>query len=253
MHGAALLLAVAGCGRELTREQQVLLTSAESSFERAWYDAAINDASRFLAQVDSRPEMARALYVRGMSYAQNGKRDQAYTDLQNATRVPGDEDTVWRAYVVLGTLSFEEQRWERAGEFLRAAAQRMPAAPPKDTVLWRLGVCYERTGQWSAARTTQAQLAREFPASPHAPSVQRRKALQPSHFSVQCGVFNGEANAERLKALLLGHGLPAFIEPEPYDRGRRYVVLVGRFGTREEAELELGRVRQHVRDAILWP
>jgi len=246
------MLVLAGCGG-LTEQQRAWLAEGRQAFEQRQYTRAIRQLSQFLDNVQGKPETAEALYVRGMSHARSGQRAQAYGDLRRCVGVSANPDVGWRAQVVLGTLNFEDERWDAAGQAYGAAAKAMPSVPPMDAVLFRIGQCYERTGRWLEAQGSYRALADHFPVGAHAAAARRRIQLNADHFAVQCGVFSRRENADRLRTDLKAQGLEAYVRPEPRDQRTMYVVLVGRWASYAEARQQLAAARAHVRDAVLWP
>ncbi len=266
--GIGAMLVLSGCASGLTEQQRTWLTTGQEYYEREDYARAIDQLSRFLDEVREGPEVAQALYVRGVSNAQAGQRAPAYADLRRCVATPTDADVVWRAYVVLGTLHFEDGQWRQAAEHLRAGAERMPAtaeespavadrepaASPKDLVLYRLGLCYERTGRWDAARRLYHEVMTAFPTGSAAWDARRRYNRDAHHFAVQCGAFRTSANAETQRDNLQGKGLEAYVRQEVHGRTPLYLVLVGRYGAYDEALGQLAMIkREFVPDAILWP
>lgn len=252
-----LPLLAAGCAQGLTAQQRAVLDEGRAAYERQQYSRAIERLSDFVTQVKHQPEEAQAFYLRGMAYARSGQRDRAYSDFRSAIMVGRDTEAVWRSYTVLGTLYWEDERWHQAAQNLRAAADRMPDRPPKDTVLARLGMCYERTGRWADARGPFEEIRRKFPGSSHAELARRRLLLKPDHFSVQCGAFAQAANADMLRVNLARRNLPVSVRVEPRERANMHLVLVGRFATYEEARRQLERIRATAGDLapdpIIWP
>lgn len=231
------------------------LANGQAHYERKDWSRAIDHLSRFLNEVREGPEVGQALYLRGMSNAQAGRRAQAYADLRRCAARATDAEAEWRAYVVLGTLHFEDGQWEPAAQSLRAAAERMAAEPPKDAVLYRLGICRERTGRWRAAGQAFSEITRALPSSSYARMAYRRLQLNADHFAVQCGAFRERSNAETLRGNLQRKGLQAYVRREMRGRTAMYVVLVGRFAAYDEALRQLAMVKkeQFVPDAVLWP
>ncbi len=160
-------LCLAGCtGQQISARQRTLLVDGEDAYRRQQFTQASDTLTRFVTGVSPGQEgYEKALYLRGMSYAQSGRRTQAYRDLEACVRTGQEEEIVWKAYVSLGTLRFEDQQWPAAALAYRAAADRMPDEPPKDTVLYRLAVCYERSGQPAKARLPLREVIDKFPTS----------------------------------------------------------------------------------------
>jgi tetratricopeptide (TPR) repeat protein len=231
------------------------LEGGRQCYEREDYGGAIDQLSRFLSQVDQGPDVAQALYIRGMSHAQAGLRPAAYADLRRCVTLPTEQDVIWRSYTVLGTLRFEDQQWAEAARDLRAAVTRMPNASPKDTVLYKLGLCYERSGRWSEAQGCYRGITASFPRGSYASAARRRLQLNADHFAIQCGAFRERSNAETLSSNLEREGLLAYVRRELRGRTALYVVLVGRCATYDDALRQLAMVRQFeiAQDAVLWP
>ncbi len=245
-------LVLCGC-QGMTQQQRAWLTEGERSFDAGRYDEAIRSLTRFVGEAGDQPELGRALYVRGLAYARSQQREPARADLAQCVRVTEDREVRWRAYSVLGTLDYEDERWESAGRAYAAAVELAPAVPPTDTLLFRLGVCHERTGRWDAARAAFERVVREYPAGVMAEAAGRRVQIRAGHFAVQCGVFARETNANQQVLELERAGVSAYVKREPRHGVMMYVVLVGRYAEYEEALRELGRIKGHVPTAVLWP
>ena len=252
-----LCVGVGGCAQGLTKQQRMLLDEGQRQYDRHDYGRAADAMTRFLAQVREQPnvadDLARAYYVRGLANAQRGRRSAARADLVRAAGL-ATGDTAWRARVTLGTLDFEDGRWAEAAHSYETAAARMPPTPPKDLVLFRLGLCYERQGSWPRARRAFQELVGAFPNSALAAAARRRVGLGATGYAVQCGAFRTQANAERLQRKLAQQGLDAYVRSETHHGTPLYVVLVGHYRTYEQAVGYQRMIRQNfVPDAVVWP
>ncbi len=249
-----LLWTLGGCANGMTEQQRIWLSQGQDYYEREDYGRAIQQLDHFLREVSEGPEVARALYLRGMSNAQAGQRPQAYADLRRCAAVQTDTDVAWRAYFMLGTLHFDDEQWSLAAESFRAAAERMAAEPPKDCALYRLGLSHERMGRWQAALGVYADLVRTFTSGAYAPAARRRLELRADHFAVQCGAFRQRSNAESFQTELSSKALDAYIQKETRRRTAMYVVLVGRYAGYDDARAQLAMIKEHFAvDALLWP
>lgn len=169
-------LCLAGCtGQQISAQQRTLLEDGESAYRRQQFTQASDTLTRFVSGVSVGQEgYERAYYLRGMSYAQSGRRNQAYRDLETCVRTGQDPDVIWKAYVSLGTLRFADEQWPAAALAYRAAADRMPDAPPKDTVLYRLAISYERMGRPSQAELPLREVIEKFPDSASGRSARQK-------------------------------------------------------------------------------
>ncbi len=243
---------LAGC-TALTDRQRTLLVDGERAYRDKQYETAVQQLSTFLDEVRNRPEVARALYVRGMARALSGKRAWAQADLEKAARETTDPQLLWQPHAALGTLYFEDENWDAAARAFSQAIEHMPAAPPQDALLFRLGLCYERTGRWSAALAPYRRIVAQFPAGVYAEGAERRTLLGADHFAVQCGMFANMGNANDLVAQLRKQNLRTYVQTEPRKGGTYYTVLEGRYSSYREANQGLARVRGYVPQAVLWP
>jgi tetratricopeptide (TPR) repeat protein len=247
-----LLFALPGCEGP-AGNVQADLRAGEQAYRARDYGQAIGRTSAVVRAGRAGPELTRALYVRGMALALVGRRAEAYADLQRAVREGQDPELRWQAHGALGVLYFEDEQWGAAARVFQDAIDRMPAAPPLDAYLWRLGLCHERQGRWSTATSTFARLQERFPQGSYAEQAGRRLRLRPTAYSIQCGVFAQRANAERLTNELRQKGLAVAVRPEPRPDGEYSAVLEGSYGTYDEAAQALARVRSVIPEAVLWP
>lgn len=245
------LFILAGCGP--SPAARALLADGQSAYDRRDYDDAVRKLSDFLKEAGHAPEARRALYIRGCAHAAAGRRTQARSDFSRAAAAAGDPDVAWRAQVALGSLQFEDADWSAAADAFAAAADHMPRNPPLDLVLYRLGQCRQRIELWPAAQSAFKRLASEFPRSPHAEQARRMLALAPACFSIQCGAFTRQKNAEELRAKLAAAGLSARVEPELRGADSVQVVWVGKYAKYDAAARELPKVRAVASDALVWP
>ena len=253
---AAVVLAggllLTGC-QGLSKQQQMWLNRGEQAYEQRRFQHAIEQLSLFVNDVPERPETAQALYIRALSHVGAGQRHQARADLTRCLEIAKDVDIRWRALSVLGTMDYEDGQWAAAARHYAAAAEDASKEPPTDVMLFRLGVCFERTGRWDRAWETFERIIAEFPTGSAARDARRRLEIHAKHFAVQCGVFGVRQNAENLVADLRRDGLFAYIRTEPRNRVLMHVVLVGKCAGYEEALRELARVKGYVPRAVLWP
>lgn len=247
----AFVLLLVGCTSVSDRQRAVLL-EGERAFREREYGRATERLSTFITEVKNGPEVARALYVRGMARALAGQRTWAYSDLQTAARLDGPE-VPWQPHAALGVLYFEDENWAAAERAFAQAVARMPDAPPKDAYLFRMGVCAERTGRWQDALETFRRLKSKFTSGLYAGLADRRLQLRASYFAVQCGVFSQRENAEQLAADLNRQGLRTAVRQEQRDGNPVWVVLEGRYDSFAAANQGLAKVRGYVSQAVLWP
>ena len=245
-------LGLTGC-QGLTEQQRAWLANGERAYTDGRYPQAVEELTRFVNAVPNRPETNRALYVRGLAHVRSQQRLDARTDLRRCAETSADADLRWRAYAVLGTIDYEDRQWSAAARAYASAAESAPRTPPTDVILFRLGVCCERSGEWERALEPYREIVTHFSSSSVRAAAQRRLQIKADHFAIQCGVFSSEENAVRAVGNLRRDGLSAYVRDEPRGGVRMKVVLVGRFARYEEALRELSRVKGYVPEAVLWP
>lgn len=256
-----LSLALSGCASDLSRDQKAMLFAGESAYTRREFPRAVDELSKFISAVKTRPETGRAQYVRGLAHARLERRVEAESDFRAAAG-GSDADAAWRAKFMLGVMAFEDERWSEAARQFETARRearggsRAPGAgdaPALDAGMYRLGIAYERMGRWSESRQMLAALIREHAGSRYSDEARRRLALGARAYSVQCGAFANSANADKLQRDLRARGLNAIVRSERRETGLFSVVLVGEYNTFDEAKRQLGVIRANVPEARIWP
>jgi tetratricopeptide (TPR) repeat protein len=260
LSAAAFLTILSGC-TGLTPQQLQLLREGREAYNREQFATSASKLSELLDQArpqlqqDKPPrELAQALYLRGSSYARLGRRTQAAADLRRCVELDADADSTWRSLVVIGTLHYEDGRWDDAQRVLGQAAERMPAGPAMQVVLYRQAVSLERIGHWAEARRVFQALVDRFPTAGNwTDAARRRLELNASGYAIQCGVFAQPRNAENLLADLRRKGWETSIRRETREGRVLHAVLVGHYATYEEALRQLEAVRKIQPQAVLWP
>lgn len=246
------LLATMGCSR-ITAEQRSWLNEARTAYDAQQYNRSIEYASRFLEQVMDGPEATQALYYKGLSEAYTDQREQAYADLRHVVTMEGSPTMKWRAHAALGSMHFEREEWADAARHYQEAAAIMPKSQPKDLVLYRSALAAERAGDWSSAQAAYAQLVDEFPGSESAKTAERRLHAGVAGYAVKCGEFAVPENADNMMFDLQRQGLQPHLFQDKRGTTTVYVVLLGRYSSREEAEHAAAQLRQTFPMAEVWP
>lgn len=249
--GAALLGGVA-CSK-ITAEQRTWLSQGQQAYEAKEYSRSIDFMSRFLETELDAPETQRALYYKGLSEAYRGQRTSAVQDLMHSAEMAHDNAMTWRAYAAIGSIHFEDEKWDEAADAFYEASKRMPTLPPKDVVLYKLGMARERAGRWGDAATPYEQILAEFPDGEIARSARRRLNTRTDTFTVEVAEFAVPSNADYLAFELEQQGLRPTIRRERVGPKDVYVVTVGEYPTQSEAEEAAARVRERYPTAKVWP
>jgi tetratricopeptide (TPR) repeat protein len=106
-----------------------------------------------------------------------------------------------------------------------------------DEMLFRRAAALEGAGRHEAARRAFRRLARNFPRSPlaHQALARARNTGRPV-YEARAGVFEKRPSAEARARALRSRGFRPRVEAVTGRDGRRYLVSLGRFARREDAE-----------------
>jgi len=248
------ILAVLGSGcTQLSPQARQSLIDADGLYRSAKYAAAQQALDRWLAENDAAPESAEAYYLRGLSQIKLKNRPAGQADLEHARQKARRPDLKSHASATLGCMAFEDGRYDQAAALLNEAVAGLPARPPLDVVLFRLGTSQQRTGQWAASRKSFSRVASAVPQSPLILPARRKLNWPHEHFAVQCGAFKTAGNATRAVADLRAKGFDASHRVDRRTGGGLYRVYVGQYTTWDQATRAMASVRATGRDAMIVP
>jgi tetratricopeptide (TPR) repeat protein len=245
---ASLLLA-GGCAGTLPPSGVALLQEVENSYRHGDCRGTISKADEFIALHGGTEPAGEAFYLRGLAYASLKDRKKARENFEQAIVASHRADLAPLAHVALGNLAFEDGQLDQAAAQYRPVIDQLPNEAPKDQVLYRLGQCYARLGQWRAGQTWFSQLTTLFPASALEPLARRYLACD--SFSVQCGAYLTAAEANAKVAELAARKF-ANVHWVQDPRMKYHLVQVGSFKTYDEAKVELARL-QPITEAMIVP
>ena len=253
--GASVLLAgltiAGGCGVPAGAQRRI--QEAQTAAAAGQFHRAADLVEPVIRAHGNKKQAAAAFYVRGQCRVEAGQRDAARQDFQTALRQSSDADLRALVAVQLGNLAFDDGAYPAACEHYAGAVERLPHRPPADRVFLQYGIALQRSGRFDDANRMYAWLIKEFPNSPHVAAAQAKQAWAAPYFAIQCGAFGQQTAARDLAGALRASGLDAEIANEVRNRGRLFVVRVGRFPSYTDAARALGRVRGVVSDAYIVP
>ena len=247
---AGLLLP--GC-TQLPPEAKQQLETARDQYQAAHYSDAVATAGKFLTLHGSHPVASEAYYIRGQSYLKLGQNKQARADLQQALDGSKRPDLTAKLHATLGSLDYAEDNFMAAADHYRQAVPALPNVPPKDLILYRLGLCLQRQGEWPEARKHLAQLINDYPASRVADAAKACFNWPHDFFTIQVGAYTKPELAERQLAVLRQAGLSAQQRLDTRTGKPLYVVQVGQYSTYADARANLPKVRTAAGQAIIVP
>lgn len=248
---AMTVLAGVGC-TQLTPQARQSLIDADRLYKTGQFAAAQQSLDGWLAENEAVPEVAEAYYLRGLCRLKLENRSAGQADLQLARQKARRPDLKSHAAATLGCMAFEDGQFDRAAALLSQAAQALPAKPPLDVVLFRLGTAQQRIGQWAASREAFSRLATAVPRSPLILPARRKLNWPHDHFSIQCGAFRTSDSAGKAVSDLRAKGFDASPNADRSDGGL-HRVYVGRYATWADATGALTRVQAAGQQAVIVP
>lgn len=195
-------------------------------------------------------EKYEAVYFRGLARKQLGDLDGARSDFEGIDR---GEYLHW-SYIALADIDIRSGRISEAVDRYEtiAAGHSSPIAG------FRLGECYEMSGEREKALQTYMNVTRNFPGSPEAPKAREKVLMLGSSpqrsvpeskveggeegeipsagYTLQFGAFSEKENAHAFISDLKSMIDDLHIEVAESDGNLWYRVRAGKFAAREEAE-----------------
>lgn len=247
-----VMLATAGCER-LPGSAVQQVRQAHSAYERRDYVQSERLLTPVIGAYADSPDVAEALYVRGLCRLKQGSTAAARKDFEAAVRRTQRPELRALLHAQLGNLDFEARRYTQAAGHYHVARGDLPERPPTDRVLLRYAECLQRIGKFREAKLVLAELLLDYPRGQVAAQARNKLSGPQDHFAIQCGVYSKSAYAKRAAEKLRKVGVDARAWEQRRNGALRYVVQTGHFRTYAEARQALPRVRAHVADAFIVP
>lgn len=191
--------------------------------------------------------VAEAYYLRGLVRLKLGNTILAEQDLIKALELAKREDLKTNAHICLGSIYYDKGQWQKTYDHYIKVVDKLNKASPSDWILYRLGLVSQRLGRWDKAKLFFARLIREFPRSEAARLAEAK--MQYEAFTIQAGAFkeyrHAQTRIEELKRL----GLEANIKK----KGGLYIVYIGSWPTRKEAEKIYNKLKNKISDLQIIP
>ncbi len=243
---AALL--VSACGP--TPEDRKNLSDAYGSYAARDFVGTETYAGAYIEKQPTADNVDEAFYLRGLARYGRGDRVGAVPDLEKAIEHSKRADLKYKAYMTLGDIAFDQNKWdEAAGDYQKAilSAVGMTVEPRLE---FRLGVALQAIGQWDSARGHLALVA----ASPDAGLAQRaRERIDAKAFSLQFGAFKEGARAGELLRQVRAAGINAAAASEMHNGQLVFVVRAGSYTTLADAENARKRVAGKFPGTVVVP
>lgn len=187
---------------------------------------------------------AEYLYLSGLGYLKNSKYDEARKQWNEIVRHYPRSLERKKAEIRIGDSYFLEGKIEGALKYYLSCYKNDRKSPWRPYLLYRLGECYQKTGNNKESQWSFDQLANQYPNSPEASWV-KSQLKGDSFFTVQVGAFSSNKNAYRMERLLREKGFRCYVAESQENGKPFYRVRVGRMTTHEEAERLEAQLREY--------
>lgn len=246
------LLPVLGACTGLSPEQRQMLDRSLEEYRARQYQPAEAELNRFLAEVKTGPEVADALYVRGLIRVQTDRPGEARSDFEQAFGYKPSPLLAAKLEVALGNLDTSAERPQEAITHYAAALYNLPIGPPTDQVLYWMGVNQQILGQWMEAGLSFSRLLEEYRTSPLAEKARGR--LRYHAFTVCLGAYSDLSAAHRRADELREKKLDVLVTGGVQADGLPMaMVQMGSYRTLAEAKTALAEVQKNEPQAEIVP
>jgi tetratricopeptide (TPR) repeat protein len=252
---ALAVLLVAVCANDAATRDN--LNSGYRSLEASQFDDAIARADAHLQKHQKGNGTADALYLRGRAIEQRPavSQDEARANLQ-AARDNYREALAQRpapkleAYIrtSLANCAYFLDDYTSAASEWTTAYDKLDDSNVRSWVLYRVGICRQRLGQFDSADQVFAMVQREYPNT--VPAQRAREHQGARGFTVQFATFANSATADSAVNTLRREGV---LPMKATDAQGRSVVRAGPMPTYQQALALKQRYADRYPDALILP
>lgn len=212
-------------------------------------------AERLLTEAISKdprsPAVAEAYYIRGLARLKLFRMNIAQQDFKRALALATREDLKGNVHVCLASIAFEQEDWDTAYKYYKAAEVNLPILSPSDWILFRLASSAQRSGRWEEGKKYFARILREYPDSEVAKSA--RRYMNCEYFTIQTGAFSNSLGAQAQASQLQQAGLSARVDVVNMNGKSLKGVFVGRYNYYSQASKGLAKVQKVIPEARIVP
>jgi len=239
--------------------QQLLLDAGYQALESQQYNEAIAKAEEFLAGTPHGPGSAEALYLKGRGLegknAAGVSTDEARQNLQAARTayieaLEQNPKQPLESYVhaSLGNVAYFQDDYQSAIGQLNAAYDKLDSDDIKAWVLYRVGLCQQRLGQFTQADQTFASVGQFHPNT--VPAQRAREHQGARAFYVQLATYANASTADQSAADLKRQGVQT---TRISDAQGRFLLRIGPIASYSQAQYIRGRFTDKYPDAFILP
>ena len=241
-------------------ESRQRLNDGYRALDAQRYDEAGAAANDYLARHPTGPGAAEAFYLQGRAYEQRAmdsheKPNAARSDLDSARAAylkglgqPASPSVAALLHSGLANVAYFEDDFSTAIREWQISYPSLQDQEAKAWVLYRIGLCEQRMGNFAQADQSFRDVREQYPATEAATRAMARVGAKA--FYVQVGSFGDLANAQKLADSLKKQGLPGTVAQEA---GNHYAVRVGPAATYADAKNMKSRVAGQYPSAMIVP
>lgn len=252
---AVLALGAAGCASD--KPARAELNEGYASLQNRQYDQAISRADAFIQHTPQGQGTAEALYLKGRALEQRsyptmsqamagwGAARGAYADALAQSPSPRLEVLI---HLGLANVAYYLEDYYTAEKEWTGTYDKVEDPDVKSWVLYRVGICRQRMGQFADADTVFVAVQQRYPDT--IPASRAREHQGVHEFSVQLATFAAGGAADTAVAALRRDGVAA---GKKLDAKGRSVVLAGPFASYQQAQSVKARYAAKYPDALIVP
>jgi tetratricopeptide (TPR) repeat protein len=251
------LLFTSGC---VDTQSRTRLNDGFRALDAQRYDEAGAAANDYLARHPTGPGAAEAFYLQGRAYelrATNARENSntARSDLDSARAAylkglgqPASPSVAGLLHSGLANVAYFEEDFSTAIREWQECYPNLKDQDAKAWVLYRIGLCEQRLGDFGRADQAFHDVREQFPGTEAATRADSR--IGAKAFYVQVGSFADLANAQKLADSLKKQGLPGSVAQEG---GNHFAVRLGPAANYADAKNLRSRVAGPYPKAMIIP
>lgn len=233
------------------------LNEGYAALENHQYDQAISHADSFLRARPTGPGSAEAYYLRGRAYEQktSANMQQAQENLRLARdayeqALKASPSLRLEAFIhtSLANVAYFQDDFSSAVVHWTAAYEKLDQPEIKSWVLYRLGLCRQRMGQFAEADRIFTAVQQHYPNT--IPAQRARQKQGARSFSVQLATLSSSQAADAAITALRKEGMNAYTQRDVKGRS---VVFVGPVPSYQQAREIKQRCIARYPDALIVP
>jgi tetratricopeptide (TPR) repeat protein len=247
---------IAGCATDPTSQA---ISTGWQQLETGQPERALQTADSILAQSPASPRAAEMHYLRGRALeaqvaaspnAQQQQLTEAHAAYTAALQKGPSDALAGQIFAGIANTFYWQDDFTSAWRNWLKAYDLTPDTDPatKGYVLYRIGLCQQRLGQFEEADRTFAAVVEQFPGTDAAARARQKAGWR--GFAVQVATFASAQNAENAMNALRRDG---FIPSRNLNAQGQTVVMVEPFADYQQARIARTRLAGLFPDALIVP